>query len=191
MASASASTRPCSTNSTAARSAKRCTVRAAGRPGLCGLHCLQPFCPTGYQWSSLSLKVGGQNAAVRRVSQARRHDGGGHVMTLTLRPTGLAAPVDGDHKDFIVMSGEFVLGRIYEVRRAPGAALVLGHQRRPRRADRHAQGWPRSEPRRGKGAVCRQLAEVAGMGRIEGSRVDASSIPAGSKSTNNRRKALS
>src|SRR5437016_11129663 len=81
---------------------------------LCGLHCLQPFCPTGYQWSSLSLKVGGQNAAVRRVSQARRHDGGGHVMTLTLRPTGLAAPVDGDHKDFIVMSGEFVLGRIYE-----------------------------------------------------------------------------
>ena len=35
-------------------------------------------------------------------------------MTLTLRPTGLAAPVDGDHKDFIVMSGEFVLGRIYE-----------------------------------------------------------------------------
>jgi hypothetical protein len=60
------------------------------------------------------LKVGGQNAAVRRVSQARRHDGGGHVMTLTLRPTGLAAPVDGDHKDFIVMSGEFVLGRIYE-----------------------------------------------------------------------------
>ncbi len=60
------------------------------------------------------MKVGGQNAAVRRVSQARRHDGGGHVMTLTLRPTGLAAPVDGDHKDFIVMSGEFVLGRIYE-----------------------------------------------------------------------------
>ena len=35
-------------------------------------------------------------------------------MTLTLRPTGLAAPVDGDHKDFIIMSGEFVLGRIYE-----------------------------------------------------------------------------
>src|SRR5438445_8944622 len=54
--------------------------------------------------------------AVRRVglcagaSRRRR----GHVMTLTLRPTGLAAPVDGDHKDFIIMSGEFVLGRIYE-----------------------------------------------------------------------------
>jgi hypothetical protein len=82
--------------------------------GRAGKQCLRPFFPTGYQWSSLSLKVGGQNAAVRRVSQARRDDGGGHVMTLTLRPTGLAAPVDGDHKDFIVMSGELVLGRIYE-----------------------------------------------------------------------------
>jgi hypothetical protein len=103
-------------------------------------------------------------------------------MTLTLRPTGLAAPVDGDHKDFIVMSGEFALGRIYE---ECGARPEL----RWYWAINGVHAGPTVKRKDGRtrslGAVCRQLAEVAGMGRIEASRVDASSIPAGSKSTNN------
>jgi hypothetical protein len=37
-------------------------------------------------------------------------------MTLKLRPAGLSRPVDHDQKDYVVMSGDFVVGRIYEDR---------------------------------------------------------------------------
>jgi hypothetical protein len=37
-------------------------------------------------------------------------------MPLKLRPTGLASPIDKDRGDFIVFSGEWAMGRIYEER---------------------------------------------------------------------------
>jgi hypothetical protein len=37
-------------------------------------------------------------------------------MLLKLRPTGLASPIDKDRGDFIVFSGEWAMGRIYEER---------------------------------------------------------------------------
>jgi len=40
-------------------------------------------------------------------------------MGLTLRPTGLGSPGDKDRGDYTVFSGEFAVGRIYEVRGAP------------------------------------------------------------------------
>ena len=43
-----------------------------------------------------------------------------------MRPTGLASPVDKDRQDFIVYSGEWAMGRIYEAARWPRPhALVL------------------------------------------------------------------
>jgi len=86
-------------------------------------------------------------------------------MTLTLRPTGLAAPVDGDHKDFIVMSGEFVLGRIYEECGARPElrwywAITASTPGRPSCARMAALGASKGQRR-----SLRQLAEVAGMGQ--------------------------
>ena len=40
-------------------------------------------------------------------------------MGLTLRPTGLGSPADKERSDYTVFSGEFAVGRIYEVRGAP------------------------------------------------------------------------
>ena len=40
-------------------------------------------------------------------------------MSLTLRPTGLASPVDKDRGDYIVCSGDWAMGRIYEERGSP------------------------------------------------------------------------
>ena len=40
-------------------------------------------------------------------------------MGLTLRPTDLGSPADKDRGDYTVFSGEFAVGRIYEVRGAP------------------------------------------------------------------------
>lgn len=40
-------------------------------------------------------------------------------MSLTLRPTGLASPVDKDRRDYIVWSGDWAMGRIYEERGSP------------------------------------------------------------------------
>jgi hypothetical protein len=35
-------------------------------------------------------------------------------MPLTMRPTGLASPVDKDQQDFTIYSGDCAMGRIYE-----------------------------------------------------------------------------
>ena len=40
-------------------------------------------------------------------------------MALTMRPTGLAAPVDNDRQDFTVYCGGWAMGRIYEERGGP------------------------------------------------------------------------
>jgi hypothetical protein len=40
-------------------------------------------------------------------------------MPLTMRPTGLGAGIDKDRQDFTVYSGEWAVGRIYEVRGGP------------------------------------------------------------------------
>jgi hypothetical protein len=40
-------------------------------------------------------------------------------MALTLEPTGLASSVDKDRNDYAVLSGIFIVGRIYEERGAP------------------------------------------------------------------------
>jgi hypothetical protein len=39
-------------------------------------------------------------------------------MQLTMRPTGLASPVDQDRQDFTIYSGDWAMGRIYEQRGA-------------------------------------------------------------------------
>jgi hypothetical protein len=36
------------------------------------------------------------------------------LMPLTMRPTGLASPVDKDRQDFTIYCGEWAVGRIYE-----------------------------------------------------------------------------
>jgi hypothetical protein len=40
-------------------------------------------------------------------------------MALKMRATGLSSPVDEHLTDFTVLTGEWVIGRIYEVRGAP------------------------------------------------------------------------
>jgi hypothetical protein len=40
-------------------------------------------------------------------------------MALKMRATGLSSPVDEHLTDFTVMTGEWVIGRIYEVRGSP------------------------------------------------------------------------
>lgn len=40
-------------------------------------------------------------------------------MTLKMRATGLSSPVDEHLTDFTVLTGEWVIGRIYEVRGSP------------------------------------------------------------------------
>jgi hypothetical protein len=40
-------------------------------------------------------------------------------MSLKLRPTGLASPVDKDRGDYTLFSGEWAMGRIYEERGSP------------------------------------------------------------------------
>jgi hypothetical protein len=40
-------------------------------------------------------------------------------MPLKLRPTGLGCGIDKDHPDYIVYSGEWDVGRIYETRGGP------------------------------------------------------------------------
>jgi hypothetical protein len=40
-------------------------------------------------------------------------------MSLKLRQTGVASPVDKDRKDYAVFSGEWEMGRIYEERGSP------------------------------------------------------------------------
>jgi hypothetical protein len=37
-------------------------------------------------------------------------------MPLTMRPTGLASPVDKDRQDYTIYSGDWAMGRIYEQR---------------------------------------------------------------------------
>ena len=37
-------------------------------------------------------------------------------MGLTMRPTGLASPVDKDRQDFTIYSGDWAMGRIYQQR---------------------------------------------------------------------------
>jgi hypothetical protein len=40
-------------------------------------------------------------------------------MALKMRATGLSSPVDEHLTDFTVLTGEWVIGRIYEVRGSP------------------------------------------------------------------------
>jgi hypothetical protein len=40
-------------------------------------------------------------------------------MPLTMRPTGLASPVDEDRQDFTVYCGKWAMGRIYQERGGP------------------------------------------------------------------------
>jgi hypothetical protein len=40
-------------------------------------------------------------------------------MPLTMRPTGLASPIDKDRSDYTVYSGQWAVGRIYEQRGGP------------------------------------------------------------------------
>jgi hypothetical protein len=42
-------------------------------------------------------------------------------MPLTMRPTGLASPIDKDRQDYTIFSGEWAMGRIYEKNGAPAA----------------------------------------------------------------------
>jgi hypothetical protein len=42
-------------------------------------------------------------------------------MPLTMRPTGLGAGIDKDRPDYSVYSGEWQIGRIYEVRGGPNS----------------------------------------------------------------------
>ena len=37
-------------------------------------------------------------------------------MPLTMRPTGLASPIDKDRQDYTIYSGAWAVGRIYEER---------------------------------------------------------------------------
>ena len=38
------------------------------------------------------------------------------LMPLTMRPTGLSSPVDKDRQDFIIYSGDWAMGRVYQQR---------------------------------------------------------------------------
>ena len=40
-------------------------------------------------------------------------------MPITMRPTGLASPVDRGRQDYTIYSGAWAMGRIYEERAAP------------------------------------------------------------------------
>ena len=83
-------------------------------------------------------------------------------MPLKLRPTGLGSGIDKDRPDYSVYTGEWEIGRIYEVRGGPD------HLRRfwsftlhgpMTRSDRVA-----TDPRGSQGSVSEELGRVEGLG---------------------------
>src|SRR6476620_10167448 len=84
-------------------------------------------------------------------------------MALKMRATGLSSPVDEHLTDFTVLTGEWVIGRIYEVRGSPPDLVLVA-----------ASQWTdetlgsRCFARGGQGPVQDQVGSMEGLGKPEG-----------------------
>ena len=83
-------------------------------------------------------------------------------MALTMRPTGLGSGIDKDRTDYTVFSGEWNIGRIYEVRGGPEHlrwfwALHFPSKPQDLRTDNRVGG---------KGGVRGELAGMVGVGEV-------------------------
>ena len=79
---------------------------------------------------------------------------------LKLRPTGLSSPAYRDWLDYVIVEDGRDVGRLYEDRNSPPAAVVLVYHRVREPHAGHHHERPGAKPGRGQGAIPDQLAEV-------------------------------